>query len=91
MTGLIQLPANQPAARFYRGGSRIAAFRGTAPGAGFEPEDWVGSVTTLAGDDPIGLTTLPDGTLLRDAIATTRLAGSAPGTSPDTAPTRCCW
>jgi mannose-6-phosphate isomerase len=69
MTGLIQLPANQPAARFYRGGARIASFRGVAAGAGFEPEDWVGSVTTLAGDDVIGMTTLPDGTLLRDAIA----------------------
>jgi mannose-6-phosphate isomerase len=69
MTGLIPLPANQPAARFYRGGSRIALFRGSSPGAGFEPEDWVASVTTLAGDDVIGLTTLPHGTLLRDAIA----------------------
>jgi len=74
MTGLIQLPANQPARRFYRGGRRIAAFRGTAPGAGFEPEDWVGSVTTLAGEDVIGLTTLPDGTLLRDAIASDPIA-----------------
>lgn len=74
MTGLIPLPANQPAARFYRGGSRIASFRGSAPGAGFEPEDWVGSVTTLAGDDAIGATILSDGTSLRDAIATDPVA-----------------
>jgi mannose-6-phosphate isomerase len=78
MTGLIPLPANQPAARFYHGGSRIASFRGTVPGAGFEPEDWVGSVTTLAGDDATGLTTLADGTLLRDAIADDPVAWLGP-------------
>ena len=78
MTGLIQLPANQPAARFYRGGARIASFRGVTPGVGFEPEDWVGSATTLAGDDVIGLTTLPDGTLLRDAIAADPVAWLGP-------------
>ena len=69
MTGLLPLAANQPPARFYRGGSRIASFRGSAPGAGFEPEDWVGSVTTLAGDETIGATVLPDGTALRVTIA----------------------
>ena len=63
----IQLPANQPP-RFYRGGAAIAALRGDAPKE-FGPEDWVASCTTLHGEESYGLTTLPDGTLLRDAVA----------------------
>jgi mannose-6-phosphate isomerase len=68
----VVLPANQPADRFYRGGPGITAFRG--PGGGGSdgdhvPEDWVASVTTQAGETSVGLTTLPDGRLLRDAVA----------------------
>lgn len=63
----VRLPANQPP-RFYRGGAAIAALRGDAPKE-FGPEDWVASCTTLYGEQRHGLTTLPDGTLLRDAIA----------------------
>lgn len=64
----VQVPANQPADRFYRGGSRIAGFRGE-PGTGTHvPEDWVGSTTTLFGETTLGLTRLPDGELLRDAV-----------------------
>jgi mannose-6-phosphate isomerase len=55
--------------RSYRGGPAIARFRGTGPGDEHAPEDWVGSATTSFGDEPHGLTTLPDGRLLRDAIA----------------------
>ena len=33
-----------------------------------EPEDWVGSTTTVSGSQTDGLTRLPDGRLLRDAI-----------------------
>ncbi|RMB59851.1 class I mannose-6-phosphate isomerase [Tessaracoccus antarcticus] len=63
------LPANQPADRFYRGGPAIRAFRRGQGAAGdFVPEDWVGSTTTLFGEDRLGLTTLPDGKVLRDAI-----------------------
>jgi mannose-6-phosphate isomerase len=67
----ILLAANQPAERFYRGGSRIAEFRGIGGGATGDhvPEDWVASVTTQAGETAVGLTTLPDGRMLRDAIA----------------------
>ena len=65
----LRLPANQPAARFYEGGRQIAAFRGTGEAAGHEPEDWVGSATAVFGHAPVGLTTLPDGTVLADAIA----------------------
>lgn len=34
----------------------------------YEPEDWVGSTTTVFGEPSLGLTTLADGRLLRDAI-----------------------
>jgi mannose-6-phosphate isomerase len=50
--------------RFYRGGERIAAFRGAA---GSGPEDWVGSTTTAFGEDELGLSRLPDGRLVADA------------------------
>ena len=68
---IIPLGPNQPPDRFYLGGDRIARFR-RQPAVGPDarvPEDWVGSATTLFGEDSLGLTTLPDGTLLRDAIA----------------------
>ncbi|AYG02285.1 class I mannose-6-phosphate isomerase [Gryllotalpicola protaetiae] len=65
----ILLDANQPAARPYRGGAGIARFRGLPFGGDDRtPEDFVGSTTTVHGSDAVGLTTLPDGTLLRDAI-----------------------
>lgn len=66
---LVALPSNRPAARFYRGGRRITDFRGDAPAAAFEPEDWVGSVTAVNGEAPSGRTVLADGTLLVDAVA----------------------
>ncbi|TDD66630.1 carbohydrate kinase [Jiangella aurantiaca] len=65
----VVLPANQPAERFYRGGARIARFRGTPPGAGREPEDWVASTTSVHGQGEAGLTRLPDGRLLANAVA----------------------
>ena len=62
------LASNSPE-RFYRGGPAIAAFRGVpAPGDRY-PEDWVGSTTTLFGQDELGLTRLDTGELLRDLIA----------------------
>lgn len=63
----VALPANQPR-QFYRGGASIAALRGDVS-ADFGPEDWVASTTTLYGRDDAGLSVLPDGTLLRDAVA----------------------
>ncbi|WP_020670990.1 class I mannose-6-phosphate isomerase [Amycolatopsis nigrescens] len=63
----IKLPANQPP-QFYRGGDAIAALRGAGESAKFGPEDWVGSTTTLFGQPENGLTRLPDGQLLRDAV-----------------------
>ena len=64
----IRLPANQPS-RFYRGGETIARFRGEPAPDDHVPEDWVGSTTSILGAAPAGLTTLPDGRLLRDAVA----------------------
>jgi mannose-6-phosphate isomerase len=61
------LTANQPET-FYRGAGRIAAFRGV-PALPDRPEDWVGSVTTRFGSDSSGLSTLPDGRVLAEAIA----------------------
>ena len=63
----VRLPANQPD-RFYRGGAAIAELRGT-PEREFGPEDWVASCTTLHGEPELGLSVLPDGLLLRDAVA----------------------
>lgn len=53
--------------RFYRGGAEIARFRALEI-AGDGPEDWVASTTTVAGEQQAGLTRLPDGRLLADAI-----------------------
>ena len=67
MTTPIKLPANQPP-QFYRGGAAIAALRGADPDKEFGPEDWVASTTTLYGQPENGLTRLPGGHLLRDAV-----------------------
>jgi mannose-6-phosphate isomerase len=55
--------------RFYRGGAAIAALRGIENPPEPEPEDWVGSTTTVFGEAELGLSRLPDGRLLRDAVA----------------------
>jgi mannose-6-phosphate isomerase len=72
---LPQLMHDNRVALSYEGGARIDAFR-SEPGPVRGPEDWVGSVWELPpqfarGDqrDDWGLSRLPDGTLLRDAIA----------------------
>jgi len=66
----ILLPANQPPARFYKGGARIAEFRGETDSKPNTPEDWVGSTTSVRGNAPVGMTRLADGRLLADAITT---------------------
>jgi mannose-6-phosphate isomerase len=62
------LPPNQPA-QFYRGGERIARFRGIPVSSAYSPEDFVGSTTELFGSNGAGLTVLDDGRTLRSAIA----------------------
>lgn len=64
----IVLPANQPRDRFYAGGAAIAAFRHDPPAPPNTPEDWVASVTTVRGEPEVGLSRLPDGTLLADRV-----------------------
>ena len=64
----VTLPPNQ-LHKFYRGGEAIARFRGIASADDHAPEDWIGSTTTLFGANGRGLSVLPDGRLLRDAIA----------------------
>lgn len=64
----IKLPANQPP-QFYRGGAAIASLRGVSTSdSQFGPEDWVASTTTRYGQPENGLTVLPGGRLLRDAV-----------------------
>jgi mannose-6-phosphate isomerase len=55
--------------RFYRGGEAISRFRGSPHGDGYTPEDWVGSGTSVFGSETIGLSTLPDGRVLKEALA----------------------
>jgi mannose-6-phosphate isomerase len=64
----IVLGPNQPQ-RFYRGGAAIAAFRDMPVAGDHLPEDWVGSTTCLFGRAEVGLTRLPTGERLVDAIA----------------------
>jgi mannose-6-phosphate isomerase len=68
----VVLPANTPRS-FYRDAGRIAAFRGAGAGdagaGGYHPEDWVASTTARFQAAPAGLTVLPDGSLLTDAVA----------------------
>jgi mannose-6-phosphate isomerase len=65
---VIQLPSNCPPDRFYRGGHKITEFRGDPPGGDREPEDWVASTTTLAGEESLGLSVLPNGQSLKATI-----------------------
>jgi mannose-6-phosphate isomerase len=64
----LRLPPNQ-LHRFYLGGPRIAALRGTPLEDDHTPEEWVGSANTSFGQDEEGLSRLEDGTFVRDAIA----------------------
>jgi mannose-6-phosphate isomerase len=64
--------------RFYLGGPAIAELRGTEPEGERVPEDWVGSTTTVFGEDELGLSRLPDGRLLRDAAAADPVAFFGP-------------
>lgn len=68
MTPIHQLDPNQPTGHIYRGGSRIAAFRGTDTGDDL-PEDWVASTVELFGVSGVGRSRLGDGSELADRIA----------------------
>lgn len=60
--------APQYVQRFYRAGTHLSGFRSVAAGD-YDPEDWVGSTTEVAGGTPgQGLTVLADGRRLADAV-----------------------
>ncbi len=66
----VPLELNTPQ-RFYRGGRNILAFRGLPVPAGFDdrrPEDWLASTAHLFAEGGGGLTVLPDGTPLSEAL-----------------------
>jgi mannose-6-phosphate isomerase len=64
----VELGPNQ-IRRFYRGGARIAAFRGQPPAEDDAPEDWIASTTTVFGEEGVGLSRLDNGVRLVDAFA----------------------
>jgi mannose-6-phosphate isomerase len=70
----VSLPANQPR-QFYLGGAQIEAFRGASTSSTQPseraPEDWIASTVSKHGDSGVGdgATTMPDGRLLREAVA----------------------
>lgn len=61
----VAVTANQPDT-FYRGSGRLAAFR--AAELPPRPEDWIASTTARFGQAPNGLTVLPDGRTLVEAV-----------------------
>jgi mannose-6-phosphate isomerase len=54
---------------FYAGGARIAGLRGLDLADDHMPEEWIGAVNTTFGAETRGLSKLPDGSYVRDAIA----------------------
>ncbi len=72
----VVLPHNQ-FDHFYRGGERIAALRG-GPGGPRRPEEWLASATTRFGEQRQGLSTLPDGSLLRERVLADPVAWLGP-------------
>ncbi|WP_340292598.1 phosphoheptose isomerase [Aquipuribacter hungaricus] len=62
------LPPNR-LVHFYAGGEAITALRGVPAPDGRSPEEWVASTTTRHGEASTGLSPLPGGGLLRDAVA----------------------
>jgi mannose-6-phosphate isomerase len=54
---------------FYAGGAKIAALRGIETTSTHQPEEWLAATVARAGSDTVGLARLPDGRLLRDAVA----------------------
>ena len=73
----VELAPNQ-LHHFYRGGEAIASFRGIPSTDDHAPEDWIGSTATMFGANGAGLSVLPDGRLLRDAIAADPVAYLGP-------------
>ena len=63
----VLLPPNR-FPHFYRGGARITDLRGVPAPSERAHEEWLASTTPRFGAAPAGLTVLPNGRLLRDAV-----------------------
>jgi mannose-6-phosphate isomerase len=63
----VRLPANQ-LHRFYKGGARIAELRGSGKTDPYAPEEWIASMASPFGEPGVGVSALPDGTSLADAV-----------------------
>lgn len=63
----VVLPPNR-LDHFYLGGARITDLRGVPATSERSPEEWLASTTTRFGEARTGLSALPDGSLLRDAV-----------------------
>lgn len=61
------MPANR-FSHFYLGGRRITDLRGAPAPGDRAPEEWLAATTTRFGEERSGLSALPDGRLLRDAV-----------------------
>lgn len=63
----VLMPPNR-LAHFYLGGEAITRLRHVPAPAERSPEEWLASATTRHGEDSVGLSPLPSGRLLRDAV-----------------------
>ena len=59
---------------FYRGGERIAAFRGVPAPSAHSPEEWLAATVHVAGRPGDGPSRLADGTLFADLVASDPVA-----------------
>ena len=64
----LRLPPNQ-LHRFYKGGARIAALRSSGSDDEYAPEEWIASTASPFGEPGVGVSVLPDGTRLTDALS----------------------
>ncbi|MDQ6656711.1 MAG: class I mannose-6-phosphate isomerase [Actinomycetota bacterium] len=90
-TAMAALPVLMPPnllTHYYRGGSRLAGFRGIQPTSLYQPEDWLASTVHRYDDPDSGLSRLADGTLFADVIAADPVgwlgAPAGPGGPADT-------
>ena len=63
----VHLPPNQ-LHRFYRGGRRIAELRKSGNTDPYAPEEWIASMASPFGEPGVGVSRLPDGTSLAEAV-----------------------
>ncbi|HKV22291.1 MAG TPA: class I mannose-6-phosphate isomerase [Mycobacterium sp.] len=86
MTAQPQLLPPNVIPHWYAGGPALAAWRGIPPVGERSPEEWVGATVARFGEPDLGPARMPDGALLRDAIARDPIAwlGRDDGAAGDT-------